>query len=56
VDEDLLGGFGLGVLLGSFEELAGLEDGTGADESDEVGCVDRAPAVLRGLDELERHR
>ncbi len=30
--------------------------GAGADEGDEVGCVDGAPAGLGGLDELERHR
>ena len=29
--------------------------GAGADEGDEVGCVDGAPAALGGLDELERH-
>uniref|UniRef100_UPI001BDC3051 AAA family ATPase n=1 Tax=Pseudonocardia sp. H11422 TaxID=2835866 RepID=UPI001BDC3051 len=36
VDEDLLGGFCLRVLLGSFDELAGLEGGAGADEGDQV--------------------
>jgi len=53
---DLLGGCRLGVLVGAFDELAGHERGAGADEGDEMRCVDRAPAVLRGLDELERHR
>jgi len=28
----------------------------GSDQGDEVGCVDGTPAVLRGFDELERHR
>ena len=44
------------VVVGSFDELAVDERGAGADERDQVGRVDRAPAVLRGLDELERHR
>ena len=56
VDEDLLGGFGLGCFVGSFDELAALERRAGADERDQVRAVDRAPAVLGGLDELERHR
>jgi putative transposase len=56
VDEDLLGGFGLMGFVGSFDELAVDEHRAGADEGDEMRCVDRAPAVLRGLDELERHR
>jgi hypothetical protein len=46
----------LGLFFGSFYELAGLELGSGADEGDQVGCVDRSPASLRGLDEFERHR
>ncbi len=44
-----------GVFVGSFDEFAAPEAGAGADECDEFGCVDRAPAVLGGLDELERH-
>ena len=56
VDEDRLGGVGLAVFGGSFDELAGLEASAGPDERDEVRGVDRAPAVLGGLDELERHR
>jgi hypothetical protein len=56
VDEDLLGCFGLAGFVGSFDELARLERGAGPDERDEVRGVDRAPAVLGGLDELERHR
>ena len=56
VDEDLLGGFGLGVFGGSFDELAGLEVDAGPDERDEVRGVDRAPAVLGGLDVVEHHR
>ena len=52
------GGVGLVVVLlvGSFDELSGVEDGAGADEGDQVGCVDGAPAHLGGFDELERHR
>ena len=46
----------MGLAVGSFDELAGLETGSGPDERDEVGCVDRPPAGLGGLDELERHR
>jgi hypothetical protein len=57
VDEDLsLGGIGLGLLFGSFDEFSVLESGSVADESDEVGCVDRAPVVLGGFDELACHR
>ena len=55
VDEDLLGGFGLRCLVGSFDEFAAFERGAGADEGDQVGAVDRAPAVLGGLDQFERH-
>jgi len=44
------------VVVGSFDEFAVDEGGAGADERDEVWSVDRAPAVLGGLDELERHR
>ena len=43
------------LLVGSFDELAGVEDGAGVDEGDQVGCVDGAPAGLGGLNELERH-
>ncbi len=32
VDEDLLGGFGVGVGVGSFDEAAGVESGSGSDE------------------------
>ena len=56
VDEDLLGGFGLRGFVGSFDELAVDEHRAGADERDQVWGVDRAPAVLGGLDQLERHR
>ena len=44
------------VVVGSFYELAVDEPGSGPDEGDQVRAVDRAPAVLGGLDELERHR
>jgi hypothetical protein len=37
------------------DELAVDERGAGTDERDQVRAVDRAPAVLGGLDELERH-
>ena len=50
-----LGGAVDGVSVGSLDELAGLEAGSGPYESDELGCVDRAPAGLRGLDEFECH-
>jgi hypothetical protein len=46
----------LGLFVGSFYEFAVLEHGSGVNEGDQVGCVDRSPAGLRGLDELERHR
>jgi hypothetical protein len=46
VDQDRLGGFGLGLLAGSFDELAVGEGRSGADQGDEVGCDDGAPAVL----------
>src|SRR5215467_4114886 len=49
-------GLGMDGVRGSFDELAVFEGGTVADERDEVGCVDRAPAGLGCLDELERHR
>lgn len=55
VDEDLLGGFGGEGFVGSFDEFAALEDGAGADECDQVGCVHRASAVLGSLQELEGH-
>ena len=41
-----LGGFGLGFLAGPFDELAVDEGRSGADQGDQVGCVDGAPAVL----------
>jgi hypothetical protein len=40
---------------GSFDEPAAFEPGAGADQRDESRCVDRPPAPLSGLDELERH-
>jgi len=46
VDQDRLGCFALGVFAGSFDEFAAGEGGSGADQRDEVGCVDSAPAVL----------
>ena len=45
-----LGGLEYGV---AFNELAAFEAGPGADERDEVGCVDGAPAFLGGVDQLE---
>ena len=45
-----------GLVLGSFDELAVDEGRPGADERGQVGCVDRSPAALSGLDELEGHR
>ena len=40
--------------FGAFYEVTVLEGGAVADEGDEVGCGDRAPAGLGGLDELPR--
>jgi hypothetical protein len=54
VDEDLSGGFWLGLVVGSFDEFASFEDGAGADEGDQLGCGDRPPEVLGGLQQLER--
>jgi len=42
--------------VGSFDEFAVDEGRASTDESDQVGCVHRAPAGLGGLHELERHR
>jgi len=47
VDEDLLGGFGLMGFVGSFDELAVDEHRAGADEGDEMRCVDRASGPAR---------
>ena len=47
-----MGGLECGV---AFNELAAFEAGPGADERDEVGCVDGAPAFLGGVDQLECH-
>ena len=43
VDQDLLGCGVDGLAVGSFDELAGFEAGSGADEGDEVGWVHGAP-------------
>jgi hypothetical protein len=51
----MLRGFGLVLVVGAFDEFAVEEQGTGADQGDQVGCVDRAPAGLGGFDELEGH-
>ena len=56
MDEGLLGGFGLRMSGGSFDEFAGLERRAGADERDQVWRVDSSPAILGGFDECERHR
>jgi hypothetical protein len=55
VDEGLLGRLGGSRFVGSLDELVAVEGGAGADEGNEVGCVDRAPTVLGGLEELEGH-
>jgi len=56
-DQDLLGCLlGAGDRWFAFDEDAAFESCAGADERDEVWCVDRAPALLCGLDQLERHR
>ena len=43
-------------LVGAFGEGAVLEPCAGADQRDLVGCVERTPPGLCGLDELQRHR
>ena len=47
VDQDRLGSFGLGFVIGPLDEFAVDEGRSGADQGDEVGCVDGTPAVLR---------
>jgi hypothetical protein len=42
--------------VGSLDELASLELRAGADEGDQMWRVDRSPAGLGRLDQLERHR
>src|SRR5581483_6496349 len=42
-------------VVGAFGEPAVDEDLCGADQGDQTRCVDGAPAVLRRLNELERH-
>jgi len=44
------------VVAVSFNKKAVDEPGSGTDEGDQVRDVDRAPAVLGGLDEREAHR
>src|SRR6266516_2176783 len=53
---DVLGVLLVWCLVGSFDQLAGLEAGAGSDQGDQVGAVDRAPAALGGLQQLEHHR
>ena len=49
------GGVRLGVrLVGPFDLFAVGEGDAGADEGDEVGCVDGAPAGLGGLRQKAR--
>ncbi len=47
VDQDLLGSVFLALLAGSLDEFAVNEGRDGADQGDEMRCVDGAPAVLR---------
>jgi uncharacterized protein (TIGR02611 family) len=47
VDQDLLGCVFLPLLAGSLDEFAVDEGRSSADQGDEVGGVDGAPAVLR---------
>jgi hypothetical protein len=46
VDQDLLGGYGRRLVVGSFDELAAFETGSGADEGDEVGVRSRSASGL----------
>jgi len=46
VDQDRLGCFGLGPLAGALDDFAVDEGRSGADQGDEVGRIDGAPAVL----------
>jgi len=39
-------------VVGSLDEDAAFEAGSGADEGDEVGCDDGSPPAPGGLDEL----
>ncbi len=39
-------------MVGSLDEDAAFEAGSGADEGDEVGCDDGSPPAPGGLDEL----
>ena len=43
------------LTVGSFDQLAVDEEGTGADECDQVRRVDHPPPGLGCLDQLERH-
>jgi hypothetical protein len=45
---ECVGGLEYGV---AFNEFAAFEAGSGADERDEVECVDGAPAFLGGVDQ-----
>jgi hypothetical protein len=55
LNRGVLGGLGGLEYVVAFNELAAFEAGPGADERDEVGRVDGAPAFLGGLDQLECH-
>lgn len=43
------------MVVVSFDQHALVEGRAGSDEGDQVGCVDRAPAALGGLNELVGH-
>src|SRR6266545_2793174 len=53
---DVLAGLLVRCLVGSFDELAVLEPRAGPHQGDQVGTVDRPPAALGGLQQLEHHR
>ena len=46
VDQDRLGGSGRGALVGSFDELAAFEAGSGTDEGDQAGVHSRRAGGL----------
>jgi hypothetical protein len=50
---DVLAGLLVRCLVGSFDQLAPLEPGPGAHQGDQVRAVDRPPAALGSLQQLD---